>query len=110
MKPAHFPVAQPVSADIVLERLASAIEAAADDLARIEHEMLSAETPRESLQAFDALGQELRALARFVGAVNWSTSGAVALDEALAGVCLDKLRAHLAGDDAPAPAPDVELW
>lgn len=91
-------------------RVATAIDAAADDLARIEHEALSGEPPRESLQAFDALGQELRALARFVAAAAAAADGAVTLERALSGVWLDRLRAHLAGDDAPGPALDVEFW
>jgi len=102
--PSHAPT------ETVLLRVAEAIERAALRLALLETALSDDEGVREELQAFDSIGQELRALAQFLSVASAKAEGEVGLSDALGSVWLEQLRAQLAGETAKAAALEPEFW
>ncbi len=109
-----FPTCEPV--DVVLQRLASEIASAADDLQALEGEIakLVAAAPAdgfERLQSLDRLSQQLRTLEAFLGAARPCTCGRVDIETALDRVWLEAVRKRLGGGRAHVAAPvEPELW
>ncbi|MES1200250.1 MAG: hypothetical protein ABUS57_02230 [Pseudomonadota bacterium] len=64
----------------------------------------------ERLQAFDSIGQQLRALALFLSVASETAEGEIGVSEALEAVWLEALRARLAGEETKAPQLDIDIW
>ncbi len=110
-----FPSCETV--ETVLQRVASEIGSAADDLGALEQSVadlvVSAgqASSLEQLQSLDRLGQQLRTLEVFLRAATPCSCGRVDIDRALDEVWLEGVRKRLGGGKTAAPvAAEPELW
>jgi hypothetical protein len=111
-----FPTCE--SIDVVMQRLATEIGSAADELAGVEAHVAalvggSAPTDGyERLQSLDRLGQQLRTLEAFLSAAAPCECGRLDIEAALDTVWLESVRKRLGGGRTPAPAApaEPELW